>query len=580
MAIKRGADAVVETLREHGTEIVIGYIGHSTHEIADAVGKSGLRTINPATELGGAYMVNAYNYVKGRPAAVGIWHTVGALLLHPALQEAKSSRIPAVHLGLNGESRLHGRDGALQQVPSETFRPVTRSTERVERIDKLGEAVHRAFRVAQGVPAGPAYVDIPFDLTVDLGEIPIPPAPVAPAAGPEPRDTDVREAAAQLVAAERPVIVVGGGAVRSDAGEEIRAIAELVGVPIVTSSTGQGLISEDHPLCMGPTGLWGWSSANATLADADFALVIGSRLSDWGVAQGYIARLPSKIVQVDTDPARLGEFYYPRLAIVADARAFAAKLLAALPETSGYVPAPFETREAVQEALKRKHAWRQWTDEVGADNSFPMKMWRVMRAVREQLGPDDFLVADIGGHSIPVMTGAIMRKPRRLLLSFGEGVLGSAFPMGIGAKLAEPSSKVVVAAGDGGFQYHFNELRVAVAEQLPIVVIVFNNGSYGANDWMMQSWYGKSQWSVFANPDWVALAKAYGADGERVERAEDIEAALQRGLASDRPYIIDVPLDPNEGFPENGSVGPAFLIKGREIPPDLIGGLAPGENLR
>lgn len=578
--VRRGADVVVETLRVHEAEVVFGYIGHSTHEVADAVGKAGLRTVNPATELGGAYMVNAYNYVKGRPAAVGIWHTVGSLLLPPALQEAKSSRIPSVHIGLNVESRLHGRDGATQQVPSEAFRPVTRSMERVERADKIGEAIQRAFRMAQGVPSGPAYVDIPFDLTVDTGELPVPPAPVTPAGGLEPRDADVRQVAKQLVSAERPVILVGGGATRSDAGEEIRAIAELVGAPIVTSSTGQGLISEDHPLCMGPTGLWGWSSANATLAEADFALVIGSRFADWGVAQGYIARFPENIVQVDTDPARMSDYYYPRLAILADAKAFAKSLLAVLPETSGYVSVPFEAREVAQQAFERKRAWRQWTDEVGADNSFPMKMWRVMRAVREQLDPDDFLVTDIGGHTIPAMTGAIIRKPRRLLLTFGEGVLGSAFPMGIGAKLAEPSNRVVVAVGDGGLQYHFNELRVAITEQLPIVVIVFNNESYGANDWMMKSWYGESQWSLFTNPDWVALAKAYGADGERIKQAEDIDAAVQRGLASDRPYIIDVPLDPTEGFPENGSVGPAFLIKGRQIPTDPTGGLILGENLK
>lgn len=579
MSIKRGADAIVETLKENGTELVFGYIGHSTHELADAVGKAGLRTINPATELGGAYMLNAYNYLKGRPAATGIWHTVGALLLHPALMEARSSRIPSVHLGLNGDSRLRGRDGALQQVPSETFVPVTRSTERVERIDKLGEAVHKAFHMAQGVPAGPAYLDIPFDLTVDRAEIVIPPGLGGAAAHPEPADADVREAAERLVAAKRPVIIVGGGVVRGDAGDEVRAIAELAGIPFVTSSTAQGVISEEHPLCMGTTGLWGWRSANEALGEADFALIIGSRLSDWGVAQGYIANLPSKIVQVDTDPAELGEFYFPGLAIVADAKAFARKLLAVLPETKGFEQVPFESRKTVQWAMERKQSWQDWIAEAGENDGFPLSMWRVMRDVRELLGPDDILVSDIGGHSIPVMTGAIMRKPRRLLLSFGEGVLGSSFPMGIGAKLAEPSSKVVVATGDGGLQYHFNEMRVAMAENLPLVVLVFNNGTYGANDGMMKAWYGASQWSEFENPDWVALARAYGADGERIEQVADLRSALQRGLASDKPYVIDIPVDPTEGFPENGAVGPAFLLKGREIPADVNGGLIAGEHL-
>jgi acetolactate synthase-1/2/3 large subunit len=524
-------------------------------------------------------MLNAFNYLRGRPAAVGIWHTVGSLLLHPALMDARSSRIPVVHIGLNGESRFNGRDGAIQQVPIDTFAAVSRYVQRVERIDKLGEAVHKAFQATEGVPSGPAYLDIPFDLTVNRSEFALPREWEAPHRNFRADPADVAEAAKQLLAAERPVIVVGGGAVISDAGEDVRALAELAGVPVVTTTTAQGILSEEHPLSLGTAGMAGWSCANETLAEADFALIIGSRLSDWGLAQGFTAKLPARIVQVDSDPAQLGEFYFPRLPIVADAKAFVGQLIAELPSADGFEAVPFEDREIVKRATERKQARLSWLEEEGDSDRFPAGKWRIMKELRGLLAPEDILVSDIGGHSVPVMSGAIMRRPKRMLVSFGEGVLGSALPMGIGAKLAEPGSKVVVGSGDGALQYHFNELRVAIAEELPMVVVVFNNESYAANDGMMEAWYGTPHWTRFRNPDWVMLAKAYGADGEKIGKTEDIGAALERGFESKLPYVIDVPVDRAEGFPENATSGPMMLIKGREIPVDSDGSILAGEHL-
>ena len=578
MSVKRGADVVVESIKAYGADLIAGFIGHTTHEVADAVGKAGIRTINPATELGGSYMLNAYNYLKNRPAGVGIWHNVGSLLIHPALMEARSSRIPVVHFGLNSDGRLSGRDGAIQQVPVAAFAPVTRFSQRVERVDKLGEAIHEAFHAAQGVPSGSAYLDVPFDLTVDKCEAVVPQGYKMADAAVWASVDSVRKATEELLAAKRPIIVVGGGVARNDGGAAVQALAELAGIPFVTTTTAQGVISEEHPLSMGPVGMCGWRCANETLAEADFALVLGSRLADWGVAQGFIAKIPP-MVQVDTDPAQLGRFYFSRLSIVADAGTFARQLLEVLAHHKAFVAVPFQDREIVRRASERKKAWRHWVDSKGENYQFPLSKWRVVRELRSILGPEDIVVTDIGAHSGPLMCGAIMRKPRRLLLSFGEGILGSGFPMGIGAKLAEPSRTVVVGTGDGSFQYHFNELRVAVEQKLPMIVLIFNDGVYGANDGMMKHWYGAAQWTQFTNPNWVGIAKAYGAEGERIEHTDELGAALRRGKAANKPYVIDIPVDPMEGPPEVGAVGPAFLLKPRVIPPDINGSLLAGEHL-
>jgi acetolactate synthase I/II/III large subunit len=572
-----GADAIVETLKEYGTEIVFGFIGHSTHEVANALAKSGLRTVNPATELGGAYMAIAYNYLRNAPAAVGIWHTVGSLLIPPALQEANSTRIPSVHLGLNSDSRLTHRDG-LQQVPSKMFDAVTRFNARVERVDKLGEIIHRAFQAAQGFPAGATYVDIPFDLTADRSEIVIPRGWKAPRLRVAPNAEAVSETARLLRAAQRPLFVIGGGAFCSEAGSEILRLVELLGIPFVTTSTAQGIIPETHALSLGTAGMAGWTCANDALQEADLIIVLGSRLSDWGIAQGFTAKLAATMVQVDLDVARLGEFYFPTLPVVADVRDFTTALTEAFTDAAD-VAALRNARSAYRAvAAKRKSEWVALIGAHHTDDQFPINPWRIMSELRAFMSADDILVGDIGRHSWYALQGTMMEKPRRMLMSFGEGVLGSAVPMGIGAKLANPQSTVVVATGDGAAQYHMNELRVAAEHDAPIVIVIFNNDQYDANEQMMCGKYGKGSWTTFKNPDYVQIARAYGGDGERIERAADIGSALRRAKASGKAYVINVPISTSIPLVDNHASGAIFMIGGRDIPADTSGTLMAGEH--
>lgn len=584
MTLKSGAELIVETVLEQGGETVVGFIGHSTHEIADAVKKSelGKTVVNPATELGGCHILNGYNYVKDRAAAVGMWHTVGNLLLHAGMQEARSGRIPSVHIGFNSDSRLAGRREACQQVPWQSFNPIALSTTRIERHDKIGEHVYNAFRVAEGHPSGPAYVDIPFDMCFDRidGRAIVPRGanradrPVSAAA------EDVAETARKLVAAKNPVIIAGGGVARAKGGEALKKLAELAGIPIVTTSNGSGVVSELHPLVLGMAGFCGWKSANKMIEGADFALVLGSRLSDWGIAQGYCVRLP-QIVHVDADPGVPGSFYLTHLSIHADAKSFAEQLAGVLPHTPGFQAVPYETRENVRKAAELKKAWLAEVEEKGRADTIPASMWRVMAELRKVMRPDDLLVTDIGNHTLPMLAGVPQHKPRRIVSSQGEGVLGCGFPMAIGAQLAEPHNKVFLGTGDGALFYHFNELRVAMEHKLPIVCIVFTNGAYGANHQLMGYRYQSPSWCDFTNPKWVDIFKAFGANGETIGACSDMAGALQRAINAKTPYVIEVPVTKSEGLASDdvGGVGPKLLIKGREIPVDVEGSLLPGENL-
>ncbi|MEQ3549743.1 thiamine pyrophosphate-binding protein [Pseudonocardia nematodicida] len=576
MTLMRGADAILDTLEAVGTDLLIGYIGHTTQELADATReRPGMRTMYPATELGGAHVINGYNIVKGRAAAAGLWHTCGTLLIPAALYEGMFSRIPSVHLGFNVDGSFQGRE-SMQEMPNvDVLTPMTRYSTRVERPDKLPETISRAAHRAHGAPAGPTFVDIPFDLTVDTAETTVPTGWSAPVnrSGADPEQ--IRAAARLLVGARRPVMIVGGGAVWSGADEEVARLAELLGIPVTTTFTSQGILPESHPLALGTSGPIGWRCANDWIADADVVLAVGSRLSEWGYAQSYTADMPGRLIHVDTDPAQLGNFYYPEIGVVADARTVLRQLVEAVGQDPGFVPTPYRDRAHFAAVREAKEKWVAGTRERALVEDSPISPWRVVSAIESALDPTDYIVSDAGNNTGWVFQGAAAERSRRLVTTAGAGVLGAGFPMALGVKLARPQSQVVVGVGDGGFGYAHNEIAFALRENIPVTVVVFNDSALGANKGFMTNLYGQPSWTALNNPDFVALARAYGADGERVEDAGQLDDAVKRGVASGTVYVIDVPIGQDYGYPATTSGG-KVKWPARQWPADVIGTRSPG----
>lgn len=577
MPIMTGARAMVETMTEYDTELVVGYIGHCTHELADALtGHPTIRSFPPATEYGGGSIVNGYNYVKGRPAALAAWHSVGSFVASGPIFEAQIGRIPSIHLGFNVDGTMKDRE-AMQEMPNhEVFRNITKFSTRVERPDKLPEALHKAFQLAQVGRLGPAFIDIPFDITIDEADMVIPRGWKAPSVRQTADPADVEQILDLLLQAERPVLLVGGGGARSGAGPEVLALAEALALPVATSSTAMGILPEDHPLSLGLCGTIGWPIANEAIRTADVVLVAGSRLSDWGYAQAWAADLPGRLIHIDNDPEQIGAFYFPELGIVGDVKAVLGQLVDAVQRRGAHAVASnvLEARRA--RTSEQRESWLGILRERWASDEFPMSPWRVVHDVQAQLDDDDIIVVDAGSNTSWVFQGTVVRKPYTLLAPFGVGNLGTAFPMGIGAKLAAPDSKVVVMTGDGGFHYTFNEMSTAVREDIPVVAVVFNNGYYGSNLGFMNTLYGHAEWVKLANPDFAAIARAYGGYGETVSSADEVGPAVQRAFESGLPAIIDVPINPDYGYSATGA-GPTIRWEPRLWPGDPTGAKRPGK---
>lgn len=570
-----GADALAATLEQYDVELVIGYAGHSTFGASLAVARSGkYRTLYPVTEMGGAYMLHGYNLLRGRSAAVGLWHTVGSLLTSPAVMEGYIARVPTVHIGMNADTGSKDRQ-AMQDIPNEgVFRDITTWTTRVERPDKLPEAIHHGFQHAHSARRGPVMIDVPFDLMVDEAPISIPSGWRPPTSAARPTETDVRRVVELLENAERPIVLAGGGAAGARAGDAIRELAELLDMPVAVTSTGRGLIPDDHPLCAGLTGTVASDVANAAVREADVVLVIGSRLSEWGYAQGYHAELPGALIQIDSDPVRIGDFYFPEVGIVGDAATVVQEILAAMRGAPAVV-ARSGARPWASEIAERKAALDRELAELAASDQAPLSPWRIVAGVREAIDDDTIVVTDVGSNTGYTFRGLLVRRPQRLLAPYGVGSLGSAYPMALGAKLAEPDTDVIVITGDGGFQYTLNEIATGLREHLPVTIVVLNDGYLNSARHNQEACYGDSVWSTLHNPDFVALARAYGAEGERVERPADVADAVRRAIASKTTYVLDVATEPSFGYPATGA-GPVPVWEPRTWPGALDGVASPG----
>jgi len=573
--LQRGADAVVDALVANEVELVVGFIGHTSHEVADALAsRKEIRSFHPVTELGGAQIVTGYNMAKGRGAAVGIWHTVGSLVAAAGVFEANESRVQALHIGFNVDGALKGRD-AFQETPNDkVFSGLCRYVARVERPDKIPEAIHHALRAISGPRAGAAFVDIPFDVAIDKATMPA--AVRRPIARPTALHADdVSQLVQMLKTAQRPFILAGGGVVAANATAQLKQLAELVGAPVGSTLTAMGALPHSHPLSVGPTGIIGWPVAHDLARDADLFIAIGCRLADWGHAQAWAEKPPRNLVQIDSDPGQLGQIYAPALALCADAGCALDQLVAALQQDEP----PISRADYLAQIGTQKSAWLDELNARWRDDQFPLSPWRVVHELRNALGPDGVVVTDVGNNAAWVFQGMLFERTRHLIAPMGAGVLGSALPLALGAKLAKPECPVAVVTGDGGFQYTMSEIATAMRERIPVVILVLNDGLLGASDGFMRYLYGHAQWVELHSPDFAMLAKAYGAAGERIESVDQLAPAIARGLASDTVYVIDIPISRTFTHPTTG-LGPTVRWEGREWPSDVTGIHMPGDSVR
>jgi acetolactate synthase-1/2/3 large subunit len=547
-----GARATVETLKANGVTLVIGMTGHTVMEVADELAADNtLRAVYPRNETNGTYMAYGYNKIKNAPEAVCLWHVAGMPHAAPAVITACADSVPMVVIGGNVASEAVGKKDFQDTPSAEMYAPITKWSHRVQRGAALPEAINKAFaRASTGRPR-PVVLDVPFDYFVEKFDAEIPqPITVAPPAG----DLEtIKRACDLLLAAKRPVILAGGGIVTAKAGAELRALAELLGIPVSAGrSASKGVLPEDHPLALGTCGSFGWPIANEYIQEADCWLAIGWTFSQIGM-QDWSVKPPATIIHVDIDPDEIGRIYPATVGVIGDARLAMREMIAYLQTKAAR--RDFRSAPGFAELKERKDSWLAELEKKTSSDASPVDPFRVMREINAALPADGIVVGGAGNNGEFAVHALKSQLPLTFLLSQKYSAVGCSYPIALGAKLAAPDRPVICIEGDGGAHYNITELATAVMENIAVVLIVMNDGNLNANRQIAGALFkGKQVWTRLNNPDWVALAKSFGADGERVERASDVGSALQRGLRSGKPYVIDMVIDPDVKCPITGKL--------------------------
>jgi|TARA_B100002003_G_scaffold56514_1_gene52013 acetolactate synthase-1/2/3 large subunit len=548
----RGSEAVVALLRDVGVEVIFGLCGDTSLPFYEALATSnhGIRHVLTRDERSASFMADAYARLSGRVGVCEGPSGGGATYILPGLAEANASSVPLVCLTSDIARQDAGRGTLTELNQTRLFEPVTRSSTLPTSARELVAAIGAAFRDATTGPLGAAHVVLPYDVQLDRvadAEVTIDPRfNAAPAVRPEPTPDDVRAAADRLVNATRPLLVAGAGVLRSEAWDEVTALAELLGMPVATSIGGKGSIAETHPYALGVIGSnGGLPFRHDMLRQSDVIFYVGTR-------QGSVTTekwtLPSDgektLVQLDVEPTRIGHNYQTAVGLVADAKRGLAALVDEITDRLGGRPA---ARTAPDEVRRRRDAYMASIEEFTSDRA-PIRSERFVAELSRLLPPQSIICAD-PGTPCPYLSAyyQLPQAGRWFVSPRAHGALGYALPAVCGAYFARPdAARVVGVMGDGSFGISAGELETIARLNLPVTLIVLNNASYG---WIKagQRQMAGGYFSVdFSRSNHAAIAEAYGIPGIRVESPHDLRAALDQALAVEGPALVDVIVQPLE----------------------------------
>jgi acetolactate synthase-1/2/3 large subunit len=518
-----GGEAIVDSLLRHGIDTVFGLPGVQTYGLFDAFARNAnrIRLINARHEQTTAYMALGYACATGRPAVYTVVPGPGVLNTTAALATAWSVNAPVLCLTGQVPSMLIGRGrGALHELPDQlaTLRTLLKFADRIEHPTQAPTLVTRAFQEMLSGRRGPAALEMPWDQFAAVAEV-TPQEPLAlfpnPAVDPE----QIGALARMVAEARAPMIWVGGGARHAPA--EIKALAERIGAPVLSYRNGRGIMDDRHPLGLSMAAgyrLW---------PETDLIIAFGTRLEvptmRWGKMPAGV-----KIARIDVDPAEMRRLKVD-LAIVADT-ADAARAL-----TQAVAPRTDAARAA---AIARAKA-----DALEAIQKVQPQM-SFLQAIRQALPEDGIFCDEMTQVGYTSWFGFPFHAPRTLITSGFSGTLGAGFPTALGVKVARPDRPVVVVTGDGGFLFGGSDLATAVQYGINLVVVLFNNDSYGnvLRD-QRRLFEGRDAGSKLRNPDFQMYARSFGVRAWRATDADGLHAALREALAANAPALIEVVTD-------------------------------------
>ena len=532
---------ILEALTREGVDTIFGFPGGQVIPLYDALyDLPGITHILARHEQGAGHAADGYARASGKVGVCLATSGPGATNLVTPIANAYMDSVPMVAITGQVSRHLIGLDSFQEADITGITLPIVKHSYLVKKSADLPRIIREAFHIAGTGRPGPVLIDIPVDVTKE--DMDFDPSEVPQMRLPGYKPTvqghirQIREAARVIAAAERPVIYAGGGVVISGASDELRDVALYGHIPVATTLTGKGCFPEDHDLSMGMVGMHGTPYANYALSQADLVFAVGVRFDDRVTGKVDAFAPHAKFVHVDVDPAEISKNVAIDVPIVGDAKHVLAALLTELKKLN-LSPERHLRWMGQVEGWKRDHPLVIREPENGEI----MPEWAVNK-IWEVTAGEAIICTEVGQHQMWAAQHYLCRHPRQFISSGGLGTMGFGFPAAIGAQVAKPGQLVIDIAGDGSFQMTLQELATAVQYGLPVKVCIMNNQWLGmVRQWQELFWNSRySQTCMECQPDFVKLAEAYGAEGHRVSRPEDLEEVLRVAFASPGPAVIDI----------------------------------------
>ncbi|HJQ77261.1 MAG TPA: biosynthetic-type acetolactate synthase large subunit [Acidimicrobiia bacterium] len=543
-----GSHSLLESLEYEGVELIFGVPGGAILPAYDPLLDSPIRHVLARHEQGAGHMAEGYAMATGGVGVAMATSGPGATNLITPLQNAKMDSTPLVAITGQVGTEAIGSDAFQEAYTTGLAMHCTKHSYLVTDADQIPEVVHEAFHIASTGRPGPVLVDIPKDVLNQHTSWSEPTLAGLPGYRPtshgHPRQ--VKAAIELIEAAERPVLYVGGGVIRADAAAELLAFAEAANAPVVTTLMARGAFPDAHPLALGMPGMHGTYTATTAIQQSDLLVSLGARFDDrvTGDVAAFAPR--AKVIHVDVDPAEIGKVRQADVPIVGDAKLVLTALLDRLAAGRDGAPPPERA-----EWLRQLGVWKADKPlRYDQPEDGPIKTQHFIERLHAVTQGEAVIASGVGQHQMWASQFWGFARPGTWINSGGLGTMGFAVPAAIGAKAALPDQLVFALDGDGCFQMTFQELITASTEDIPVKVVVFNNGAYGmVKQWQQLFYNGRISASELSTtvPDYPKLAEALGCVGLRVDHPGEIDSAIDKAITvDDRPVVLEVVCDRDE----------------------------------
>ncbi len=539
-----GSRVVIECLVEQGVDTIFGYPGGAILNIYDELYKNQdrIRHILTAHEQGASHAADGYARSTGKVGVVFATSGPGATNLVTGIATAYMDSSPIVAITCNVPTSLLGKDSFQEIDITGVTMPITKHNFMVKDVKDLASVIREAFVIAKSGRPGPVLIDIPKEVTaaeVEFEPMKNPDDVIVSAESaslnralsvPVPSDEEIKSAAEIINNAKRPVIYAGGGVIISNASDALLEFATKADIPVSQSMMGRSAFPSSNPLDIGMVGMHGTKASNMAVTESDLLIALGARFSDRVISDTSKFAVNSRILHIDVDPAEINKNIAASTSLVGNVNDVLKRLIPLLKKA--------DHSEWKSQIAEWKKIYPKMYDSKPADSINPKFLCECIHKIA---GDDTFITTEVGEHQLWTAQHYPFEKPRTFVTSGGLGTMGFGTGAAIGIQIANPKARVVHIAGDGSFRMNCNELATIAHYNLPLVIVVVNNGTLGNVRLWQRLFYGErySATTLDFGPDWVKLADAYGIDGYRASNADEFADVFKKAFESGKACIID-----------------------------------------